>query len=89
MPPRLFLREWRLHRGWSLNDMAERSGITKGNLSLYERPAPGRRYPGGGTLERFAKALRVRVPELYAAPPKQESDPTPQKARGARRRSTR
>ena len=40
-PPRQFFKEWRKHRGMTLEQVAEKAGMTAGNLSAMERNEQG------------------------------------------------
>ena len=40
-PPQHFFKEWRLHRGMTLERVAEKTGMTAGNLSAMERKKQG------------------------------------------------
>jgi transcriptional regulator with XRE-family HTH domain len=63
------VRAARAARGWSLDGLATRSGVSKGMLVQIEQ---GRANPSIATLVRVANALGVGVPELLeaAAPPR-------------------
>jgi len=63
----LYLRAWRTHRGVSLRDLEQRTGIGRGHLSEWET---GRREPRLANLERLGKVLGVAVPMLYGPPPR-------------------
>lgn len=65
-PVRHFIREWRLHRGMSLDRLGELAGVTGSLLSQLERGKAGYVQT---TLARIAKALRVEPWMLVAAPP--------------------
>jgi DNA-binding Xre family transcriptional regulator/CheY-like chemotaxis protein len=58
------IRKEREARGWSLGDLARRTGMQRPNLSRLES---GRHVPSLETLERLAEALGVRVVDLVAA----------------------
>ena len=45
-PSRQFFREWRKHRGMTLEKAAEKAGMTAGNLSAMERGVQGYTTPG-------------------------------------------
>src|SRR4051812_3903690 len=64
------LREARGRRGWSIADLAETAGLSKGFVSQIENDKTS---PSLDTLERLAEALGVAVVELLrpaeAAPP--------------------
>jgi len=55
------LRDLRIARGWTQQQLAEASSVTRGALSHLEA---GRRKPFSDTAERLASALGVSVAEL-------------------------
>lgn len=58
------IRQEREARGWSLGELAQRTGMQVPNLSRLES---GKHLPSLETLERVADALGVRVADLVAA----------------------
>lgn len=58
---RIFVREWRKHRGLTLEQLGERVGMTQGNLSHLER---GMIPYNQDTLEALADALGTDAPSL-------------------------
>jgi transcriptional regulator with XRE-family HTH domain len=58
------LRELRDERGWSLDVLAERSGVSRSNISLIER---GQSSPTAVVLDRLATGLGVTVASLFEA----------------------
>jgi len=66
---RLFIREWRKHRGLTLQQLADRIGTTHATLSRLER---GLQPYSQGLLEAIADALMVDVADLHVRDP---SDP--------------
>jgi transcriptional regulator with XRE-family HTH domain len=66
-PPRraLFLREWRLHRGLSQEQLAERLDTTKATISRVET---GARDWTGGFVEAAAEALNIEVRDFFYPP---------------------
>lgn len=67
MPPRLpdHLKELREQRGWSLRELAEKSGLSNGYISLLEN---GRvESPSVTVLGKLAKAFAVPLDELLRA----------------------
>lgn len=60
-PPRHFIREWRKHRGHTLEELAEMIGVTHGALSQLERGAVNYTQP---MLEALASALFCTPGEL-------------------------
>ena len=61
------LRAWREHRGLSLRDVEERTGLGRGHLSDWEN---GKALPSLTSLARLAAGLGVEVGQLYGPPPK-------------------
>lgn len=66
-----FIREWRQHRRLSLDELASRAEMDKGNLSKIER---GKLPWNQDTLEALAIALGVDAPTLLTRDP---TAPTP------------
>lgn len=60
----LRIREIRRARDMTLEALSERSGLDVAFLSRIER---GERWPSGESFEAIAKALGVRVHELFAS----------------------
>lgn len=58
---RWFLKEWRVHRGYTQDRLAEMVGLSKPHISLLERG--GRQYTQE-LLEAFAEALRCEPADL-------------------------
>jgi len=56
------LRELRDERGWSLDALAERSGVSRSNISLIER---GQSSPTAVVLDKLATGLGVTVASLF------------------------
>lgn len=63
-----FIREWRKHRGLTLEQVAERAGMTPGNLSHLER---GRQAYTQSALEALAEALNTDPASLLMRNPTQ------------------
>lgn len=61
-----FVREWREHRGMTLEQLAERAGTTHATLSRLER---GKQPYGQALLEAIAKVLGTDVPSLIRGGP--------------------
>lgn len=57
------IEQLRVQRGWSLDELAERVGITKSSLSRMENDS---QWPRPETLESVAAALDVKVYQLFA-----------------------
>jgi transcriptional regulator with XRE-family HTH domain len=66
---RHFIREWRKHRGLTLEALAERAGMTHGNLSQLERGVINYTQPA---LEALAKALDCEPADLIMRDPGSE-----------------
>jgi transcriptional regulator with XRE-family HTH domain len=52
------IREWRLERGWSQNDLAVRLGVTPTTIYNWER---GKNEPSASMFRRLALALGVSM----------------------------
>lgn len=63
---RHFIREWRLHRGLNQDQLAERIGISRPQLSKIEG---NKREADLSLLEIIADALRCDVPDLIVRDP--------------------
>lgn len=63
---RTFLRQWRDYRGLTLERLADRVGMTAGNLSQLERGKLGYTQ---NTLEKLAEALQTDVASLLMRDP--------------------
>lgn len=63
---RTFIREWRQHRGLTLEQLAERTDLTHGAISQLERGLINYTQP---TLESIADALRCEPADLIMRPP--------------------
>jgi len=63
---RLFLKEWRQYRGLTQEQLAERTGMSVGNISQLERGLQG--YSAEG-LESLADALRCEPGHLLIVDP--------------------
>lgn len=55
------VREARTERGWTLDQLAARSGVSKGMVVQIEQ---GRTNPSIGTLNKISEALGVSLPDL-------------------------
>jgi transcriptional regulator with XRE-family HTH domain len=62
----LYLRQWREHRGLTQDQLAERSGVTQGLISLLERNVTD--Y-SGETLAQLAFGLQCEVADLLMRNP--------------------
>jgi transcriptional regulator with XRE-family HTH domain len=68
------LRDLRRERGLSLESLAERSGVSRSNISLIER---GESSPTAVVLDKLATALGVALPDLFAPPAESDDPPSP------------
>ncbi len=59
------LRQIRLQKGWSQQDLADKAGVGQDTISSIES---GRREPHPSTLRKLAAALGVQVPEFFSEP---------------------
>jgi len=66
-----FFRQWRRHRGLTLQAVADRMEMTPSHLSMMER---GQRGYNVYTLERLAAALRVDKTRLLMSDPTDGGD---------------
>ncbi|SHN18513.1 Helix-turn-helix [Roseibium suaedae] len=64
--PRHFIREWRKHRGMTMEQLAEAAGVTQGSISQLERGQINYTQP---TLEAIAKALFCSPADLIMHTP--------------------
>lgn len=70
-PMRYRIRELRKAREWTVQQLADRVGTSKGHISGIET---GAREPSTVMLADIAEALNVPVPELYEARSPQEAE---------------
>lgn len=63
---RIHLEAWRNHRGLSQEDLADKSGVSSGQISLIEN---GKSGGSPETLEKLAAALDCEVGELLDVKP--------------------
>jgi transcriptional regulator with XRE-family HTH domain len=68
-PVRHFIRSWRKHRGYTLEQLAEMIGVTHGALSQLERGAINYTQP---MLEALAEALACEPADLIMRDPASE-----------------
>ena len=68
------LRSLREDRAWSLDTLAERSGVSRSNISLIERAQSS---PSATVLDRLATGLGVTVASLFEAPAAEAAAPAP------------
>ena len=64
--PRHFIRQWRIHRGYTQERLAEIVGVPHGALSQLERGLVNYTQP---MLEALAEALRCEPADLIARDP--------------------
>jgi transcriptional regulator with XRE-family HTH domain len=65
------LRELRLRRGWSQEDLARKAGLTQDTISNVES---GKHRPFPSTLRKIAGALEVEVGELFGDEPRPKEE---------------
>ena len=58
----LLLWQARTNKGWGLEQLAEKSGVSKSTLQRIEN---GETSPTMDAMEKVAKALYVRISDLY------------------------
>ena len=60
------IKRFREQRGWTQTKLATKIGVSRVHLANIESPddAPHHRVPSLATLEKLAKALRVKVADL-------------------------
>jgi transcriptional regulator with XRE-family HTH domain len=68
-PPSHFIRQWRLHRGYTQTRLAASVGVTHGALSQLERGLVSHTQP---MLEALATVLDGRPEDLIGRDPKAE-----------------
>ena len=68
------VHELRTARGLSLEDLAERSGVSRSMISVIER---GESSPTAVVLEKLANGLEVLLPALFEPPPPSNGPPSP------------
>jgi transcriptional regulator with XRE-family HTH domain len=68
------LRKLRSERNLSLEALAERSGVSRSNISLIER---GESSPTAVVLDKLATALGVTLPELFTSSGVTDDPPSP------------
>jgi transcriptional regulator with XRE-family HTH domain len=71
-PPRHFLREWRKHRGFTVEHLADLVGVTHGAISQLERGKVSYTQP---MLEALAVALACSPADIVMRNPLDESAP--------------
>lgn len=62
MKVEILIRQKRQEKGYTIDNLAQFAGISKGHLSRIER---GETEPTISTLVRIAMALKVKINELY------------------------
>jgi transcriptional regulator with XRE-family HTH domain len=68
------VKELREARGWSLEALAERSGVSRSNISLIER---GQSSPTATVLDKLSAGLGVTVASLFEDSAARAADPSP------------
>jgi transcriptional regulator with XRE-family HTH domain len=70
----LRVRELRADHGWSLDALAERSGVSRSNIALIES---GKSSPTAVVLDKLATALKVALASLFERNPAAHGAPSP------------
>lgn len=68
------VRELRSEHGYSLDALAERSGVSRSSISLIER---ARTSPTANVLDKLASALGVTLASMFEASVKEDAPPSP------------
>ncbi|VVD81079.1 helix-turn-helix domain-containing protein [Pandoraea anhela] len=68
------VRDLRSERGYSLDTLAERSGVSRSNISLIERAQTS---PTANVLDKLATALDVTLASLFEEHAAQDTPPSP------------
>lgn len=68
------VRQLRDAQGWSLDALAERSKVSRSNISLIER---GQSSPTAAVLDKLATALNVSLASLFESPAAVEAELSP------------
>ena len=68
------VKELREGRGWSLDALAERSGVSRSNISLIER---GQSSPTATVLDKLSAGLGVTLASLFEGATARSTDPSP------------
>ncbi len=68
------VKDLREARGWSLDALAERSGVSRSNISLIER---GQSSPTATVLDKLSAGLGVTVASLFEDAASRAVDPSP------------
>ena len=68
------VRELREAQGWSLEALAERSGVSRSNISLIER---GQSSPTATVLDKLSAGLGVTLASLFEDARAREAEPSP------------
>jgi transcriptional regulator with XRE-family HTH domain len=61
------LRELRKERGWTQQEVAERSGAARAYISYLEQPRNSGTHPSAGVMLGLARAFNIEPEELYKA----------------------
>lgn len=68
------IKQLREARGWTLESLAERSGVSRSNISLIER---GESSPTATVLDRLGAGLGVTLASLFEPPEPESAEPSP------------
>ncbi len=69
--PRAYLREWRIHQGMTLQDVGDKMGLLRAQISSWETGARGITEK---KLLRYCEAIGVDVSRIYQMPDAQSID---------------
>lgn len=73
---KFYLREWRIYRGLTQEELGEKIGVTKGRISEFERGEEkgGRRY-NETVLEQLSDALNCEPWQILGQDPSEAAEP--------------
>lgn len=74
--PKLYIREWRTHRGLTQTELSRRSGVAPETLNTYENGNRKNRQPYPVTLNALAMVLDVAPYQLWGPPPADVAEST-------------
>jgi ribosome-binding protein aMBF1 (putative translation factor) len=66
-----FIKSYRLKMGWTIERLAEKTGLAVGSISAIER---GEQWPQEDTLQKLATALRTTRGQLLDVDPAPDKD---------------
>lgn len=74
-PERVFLREWRVYKELTLEELGQRIespnglGVPKGTVSKWEKKAREGRGPTKEVVAAYAEAIEQKTVDMYSLPP--------------------